>query len=251
MRNVILNIRPGNSNHQHMAPPSGSSGQPQSQGNRNTYYNSYGSYQPASANVPQQSPSYTNGGGVSSGGGYLGASRAPHSDSLFKNTPFYTIESRIGHLHTCQGKAPQNSTRHFCDLDPSPEQSNNFVPVMNNHRNSITINLKTSDHPDLARCTTYSSTKLMVFCGSENVGPQDIQFPHQSEIKVNSDDVKHNLRGLKNKPGSTHPVDITPFLRLKQSNYTNTIEFTYALTTKVRGHESPAETQVRQFAGAK
>ncbi|KAI0383057.1 zf-MIZ-domain-containing protein [Hypomontagnella monticulosa] len=208
MKNVINNIRPGgNPNLQPMAPPSNSNGQSQGQGNRNNYYGSYNSYQPSSANTPPQGHGYTNGGGVNgSMGGYLGASRAPHSDSLFKNTPFYTIETRIGHLHTCQ--------------------------IMNNHRNSITISLKASDHPDLARCTTYSSTKLMVFCGSENIGPQDIQFPHQSEIKVNSDEVKHNLRGLKNKPGSTHPVDITPFLRLKQSNYTNTIEFTYALTTK-------------------
>ncbi|OTB20550.1 hypothetical protein K445DRAFT_51314 [Daldinia sp. EC12] len=139
------------------------------------------------------------------------------NDTIFKNTPFYTIEKRIGPLHT--------------------------LPVMNNHRNSITVTLKASDYPDLGRCATYLPTKLMVFCGSENVGLQDIQFPHQSEIKVNDDDVKHNLRGLKNKPGSTHPVDITPFLRLKQANYTNKVEFTYALTTKVRKPKASRKTQ--------
>lgn len=105
---------------------------------------------------------------------------------------------------------------------------------MNSHRNSITVTLKASEYPELANCATHLPNKVMVFCGSESVGPQDIQFPHQSEIKVNGEDIKHNLRGLKNKPGSTHPVDITPFLRLKQSNYTNNVEFTYALTNKVR-----------------
>lgn len=123
--------------------------------------------------------------------------------------------------------------------------------VMNNHRNSITITLKASDYPDLGRCATYSPTKLMVFCGSENTGLQDIQFPHQSEVKVNDDDVKHNLRGLKNKPGSTHPVDITPFLRLKQTNYTNKVEFTYALTTKVRKPKASRGTQVSRPLGTK
>ncbi|KAI8966869.1 zf-MIZ-domain-containing protein [Daldinia sp. FL1419] len=204
IRETILNIRGGNSGQQSMAPPSSLGVQPQG---RNPYYNHHGSYQPTGPTMPQPSYGYSNGAGVAtSGAGFPVPSRPPHSDTIFKNTPFYTIEKRIGPLHTC--------------------------PVMNNHRNSITITLKASEYPDLARCATYSSTKLMVFCGSESMGLQDIQFPHQSEVKVNDDDVKHNLRGLKNKPGSTHPVDITPFLRLKQTNYTNKVEFTYALTTK-------------------
>ncbi|KAF3770445.1 hypothetical protein M406DRAFT_354454 [Cryphonectria parasitica EP155] len=72
----------------------------------------------------------------------------------------------------------------------------------------------------------------MVFCAASNFGTQDIAFPHQSELKVNGDDVKANLRGLKNKPGSTRPVDITDLLRLKIPTYHNTVEFTYALTQK-------------------
>lgn len=75
----------------------------------------------------------------------------------------------------------------------------------------------------------------MVFCAGENRGPQDIAFPHQSEVKVNGGEVKANLRGLKNKPGSTRPVDITKELRLKVLHYTNNVELTYALTSKVDG----------------
>ncbi|KAL9108933.1 MAG: hypothetical protein Q9227_006329 [Pyrenula ochraceoflavens] len=59
----------------------------------------------------------------------------------------------------------------------------------------------------------------------------DIQFPHQVELKVNLDDVKANLRGLKNKPGSTRPADITDQLR-KKPGYVNTVTMTYALTQK-------------------
>lgn len=72
----------------------------------------------------------------------------------------------------------------------------------------------------------------MIFCSDGFTGPQDISFPHSSELKVNGGEVKANLRGLKKKPGSTRPVDITNYLRLKGS-YVNNVEFTYALTGKV------------------
>jgi E3 SUMO-protein ligase PIAS1 len=75
----------------------------------------------------------------------------------------------------------------------------------------------------------------MVFCAAEGGGRQDIAFPHQSEIKVNGGEIKANLRGLKNKPGSTRPVDITKELRLNIAQYSNNVEMTYALTSKVGG----------------
>ena len=106
-------------------------------------------------------------------------------------------------------------------------------PVMANHRHSVTVPLRVIDHPILARVNNEPSLKVMVFCAGDNHGRQDIAFPHQSEIKVNGGEVKANLRGLKNKPGSTRPVDITKELRLKIPQYSNTVEITYALTSKV------------------
>src|SRR3954466_948115 len=75
----------------------------------------------------------------------------------------------------------------------------------------------------------------MVFCATDGHGRQDVTFPHQSEIKVNGGDLKANLRGLKNKPGSTRPVDITKELRLNPPTYSNNVEMTYALTNKASG----------------
>lgn len=77
------------------------------------------------------------------------------------------------------------------------------------------------------------SLKIMVYCSGE-CGPQkqDVAFPHQSEIKVNGGDIKANLRGLKNKPGSTRPVDITNAIRYKPLHYENRVSMTYALTVK-------------------
>lgn len=106
--------------------------------------------------------------------------------------------------------------------------------VMASHRNTINVVIKAQEHPILQQCITDPSTRVMVFCAAGNSGAQDICFPYQSELKVNGGEVKANLRGLKNKPGSTKPVDITDLLRLKQVQYPNTVEYTYALTTKAR-----------------
>ena len=114
---------------------------------------------------------------------------------------------------------------------------------MPQHRNSVTIPLKAQDNTFLQQCSTDSRYRVMVFCAAGNTGAQEVSFPHQSELKVNGGDVKANLRGLKNKPGSTRPVDITPFLRLKPNSYVNTVEFTYALTQKV-GSNSSSESRV-------
>ena len=103
---------------------------------------------------------------------------------------------------------------------------------MQHHRHTVSITLRATDHPFLARVAGESSLKVLVFCAGEQTGRQDVAFPHQSEIKVNGGEVKANLRGLKNKPGSTRPVDITKELRLSPLTYSNNVELTYALTTK-------------------
>lgn len=76
----------------------------------------------------------------------------------------------------------------------------------------------------------------MIYCTAESmsspVAKAEIAFPYQVEIRVNQDEVKSNLRGLKNKPGSTRPADITNLLR-KRAGYENHLVVTYALTQKV------------------
>lgn len=105
---------------------------------------------------------------------------------------------------------------------------------MTQHRNTVKIILRIQDHPILGRVGRgEDNLKVMIFCAGDATGRQDIAFPHQSEIKVNGGEVKANLRGLKNKPGSTRPVDISKALRLTNNAYSNTVEMTYALTSKV------------------
>lgn len=104
---------------------------------------------------------------------------------------------------------------------------------MSQHRNMVPLSIRASDYPILNNCGTDKSLRVMVFCAGDKHGIQDVAFPHQSEIKVNGGEVKANLRGLKNKPGSTRPVDITNHLRLKPATYDNRVELVYALTQKV------------------
>lgn len=109
------------------------------------------------------------------------------------------------------------------------------------HRNNVDISVQAQNWPILGNMDTDKSLRVMAFCLSDPGSMrQDISFPHQSEIKVNGGDVKANLRGLKNKPGSTRPVDLTPYLRLKPPHYPNKVEMTYALTTKASSNLSRA-----------
>jgi E3 SUMO-protein ligase PIAS1 len=106
---------------------------------------------------------------------------------------------------------------------------------MASHRNTVSLAVRVQENPILQQCSTDPSLRVMVFCAGGNTGAQDICFPYQSELKVNGQEVKANLRGLKNKPGSTKPVDITDLLRFKPATYNNNVEFTYALTNKAGG----------------
>ena len=63
-----------------------------------------------------------------------------------------------------------------------------------------------------------------------------MSFPSQIEVKINGEEVKANFKGLKNKAGSTRPADVTDFVR-KIGGYRNTLQITYALTSKASRNE--------------
>ncbi|KAK7531394.1 MIZ zinc finger protein [Phyllosticta citribraziliensis] len=128
----------------------------------------------------------------------------------FKSSPFYDVLDTVA---------------------PSME-----IQVYPANRGSASSQLELSD--DLAsRLKAEKDLRIMLFSASDPVlapfTPSDISFPVNIEVKVNGEEVKANFKGLKNKPGSTRPADITDFLR-KLPNYTNHIQITYALTQKAR-----------------
>ncbi|KKK25069.1 MIZ zinc finger protein [Aspergillus rambellii] len=126
----------------------------------------------------------------------------------FKESPFYNILNQLTPTVECKAR----------------EQT----------RDSVELKIILST--DVAsRLQTDPKLRIMVFCaadtGLNQFTKSDIAFPHQVELKANLDEVKANLRGLKNKPGTTRPADVTTYIR-KRAGYTNHIVMTYALTQK-------------------
>jgi E3 SUMO-protein ligase PIAS1 len=90
--------------------------------------------------------------------------------------------------------------------------------------------------PIAERFARGENLKVLIYCAPEPAPPfakVDIAFPAQIELKVNGLEVKANLRGLKQRPGSTRPADITELVH-RRSSQENTLTVTYALTSKVR-----------------
>jgi E3 SUMO-protein ligase PIAS1 len=89
----------------------------------------------------------------------------------------------------------------------------------------------------LSRLSHDSNLKVMLYSTCDpGVGPyakSEISFPQQIEVKVNDQEVKANFKGLKNKPGSTRPADITLYMQMLLG-VGNRLSITYAITTKVR-----------------
>ncbi|KAK4992045.1 E3 SUMO-protein ligase pli1 [Elasticomyces elasticus] len=125
----------------------------------------------------------------------------------FKRSPFYEIREPLTPVY---------------DLPPMT-QNRNTVPA------SLVLTQTVCD-----RLKSDPTLRLMIYCTPElgiSAALADIAFPNNIEIKVNQEDVKANFKGLKNKPGTTKPADITDLVR-KAPGYSNNITFTYALTQK-------------------
>jgi E3 SUMO-protein ligase PIAS1 len=89
--------------------------------------------------------------------------------------------------------------------------------------------------PYVNHLRTDSTLRILLYCAAGDVpkGTEvDITFPAQLEIKVGGEKVEANFKGLKNKPGSTRPTDITGFIK-REPDFQNQITITYALTHKV------------------
>ncbi|GAM90852.1 hypothetical protein ANO11243_088980 [Dothideomycetidae sp. 11243] len=109
------------------------------------------------------------------------------------------------------------------------------LPDMPANRNTITVQVVLSENVcDLLR--TDPNLRVMLYCTTASPLSHysefsDVAFPSQIEVKMNQEDVKSNYKGLKNKPGTTKPADLTSYLR-KQPRYPNNLQVTYALTTR-------------------
>ena len=142
----------------------------------------------------------------------------------FKNSPFYEIQRSLTPVIECRGDSRRSWQTRLADWMKARESTRDTARA--------NIDLPPDIAEQLNRDTNY---RVMVFCASDvpSSTPTDISFPHQVELKCNTNEVKANLRGLKNKAGSTRPADITSFIKKKIPGYQNVLEMVYALTSKV------------------
>lgn len=141
----------------------------------------------------------------------------------YKPSPFFIPKFQIGPTQLCESESDVNA-RLLWAHQPK---------VMKNHRHTVALPLRAQDHPGLDAIPR-ESLRLLVFCAElPDRAQKEITFPYQSELKVNGGELRNiNLRGLKNKPGTTLPVDVTSHIRLTPKMYSNKIELVYALTEK-------------------
>ena len=118
--------------------------------------------------------------------------------------------------------------------------------VQPTNRNLITA-IVTFTANQVEQLASDPSYRCMLYCAAVEplIGftkDTDISFPHQVELRVNDVLISGlNLRGLKNKSGTTRPADITDRLT-KKANCRNEISLTYAMTNKV-GRNSHFESE--------
>ncbi|CAO3596833.1 unnamed protein product [Absidia cylindrospora] len=133
----------------------------------------------------------------------------------YKTSPFYTIESRLSPAKICTSSVNTRASRFF-SFEMTPEQQRFFE----------------DRYPDDGR----PLYEIRFFCTGYDTQatsrPKDIEFPAICEIKVNTDHTINGstVRGMKNKPGTANPADLTYSCHL--SSRRNAIEFVYAHTVK-------------------
>lgn len=143
----------------------------------------------------------------------------------FTDSPFYHIKRPLTAVTECKGGTCSSSLY---------RRIANWIAARESTRDTARVNIDLP--PDVADLLNKDADyRVMVFCACDVAAstPTDISFPHQVELKCNTNEVKANLRGLKNKPGSTRPADITSFIKKKIPGYQNVLEMVYALTAKV------------------
>ncbi|KAK9320233.1 PINIT domain-containing protein [Lipomyces orientalis] len=122
---------------------------------------------------------------------------------VFKSSPFFVLLAQL--YNPC-----------YCGAIPE-------------HRSSFTMSFRfTQSQLDKMKDSTYRVYLLSAL--SEDAYRQaTIQFPQSMEIRVNGKVVQVNLRGLKNKPGTAKPADLTDYMA-KDTMTRNVVEVVYAYT---------------------
>ncbi|CAE6526871.1 unnamed protein product [Rhizoctonia solani] len=171
-----------------------------------TYPSSHTTYQPypalSSSNIPSRQnynpySSHSASTSAPAHGGINGTSNGTQTNSRlirFKPSPFYRVDQPLNPVVLCQE-----------NKDGSERRSQNFTLTLTQDQSE---KLQTNKYQVRLYCT--SSTHYAP--NSFNNLPVPIEFPPTCEIRVNNKNINANVRGLKKKPGTAPPPNLTPFM---------------------------------------
>jgi E3 SUMO-protein ligase PIAS1 len=123
----------------------------------------------------------------------------------------------------------------FVDLR-DPVSKVHVLPIIQANRHTVNV-LIDLNHTHVERLRADSTMRVFLYCSNDDMSQLQasrahVAFPQQIDVKVNGTVLTANFKGLKNKPGSTKPSDITPYLKRNQPHQSNTVAITYAMTTR-------------------
>ncbi|KAH7345218.1 PINIT domain-containing protein [Rhizoctonia solani] len=171
-----------------------------------TYPSSHAAYQPYpglySNNLPSRptyNPYSSHGASTSATAhtGTNGASNGAQNNSRqirFKPSPFYKVDQPLNPLVLCQE-----------NKDGSERRSQHFTFTLTADQSE---KLQTNKYQVRLYCTSSAHYAPNSFTNA----PVPIEFPPTCEIRVNNKNINANVRGLKKKPGTAPPPNLTPFM---------------------------------------
>ncbi|KAJ1311667.1 hypothetical protein OPQ81_010141 [Rhizoctonia solani] len=171
-----------------------------------TYPSSHTAYQPypglASNNLPSRQTynPYTNHGASTSTpahSGTNGVTNGVQNNSRqirFKPSPFYRVDQPLNPIVLCQE-----------NKDGSERRSQHFTFTLTADQSE---KLQTNKYQVRLYCTSSTHYAPNSFTNA----PVPIEFPPTCEIRVNNKNINANVRGLKKKPGTAPPPNLTPFM---------------------------------------
>ncbi|KAF3196450.1 SUMO ligase siz1, partial [Orbilia oligospora] len=166
--------------------------------------------------LPPKAPAYPSHGYNSSPSGLYSPLHSPVPPAMrpassphlaFHPSPFYEPVTNLTSIHGLQSFGPTNTSSR-CNVN---------IPLQLTQQNADEIR---------------RGLRAILYCAEGSTsGTHHVAFPQQIEIRVNGKPVSANLRGLKNKPGTTRPLDVTDHLD-RAPGAKNNIMITYALSQK-------------------
>ncbi|KAF8605057.1 hypothetical protein BDV93DRAFT_470937 [Ceratobasidium sp. AG-I] len=148
----------------------------------------YNPYAPSSHGAGASAPLH----GGANGAGHAG--QGGSRQIRFKPSPFYRVDQPVSVLTTCQE-----------NKDATDRRSQSFTFSLDANQAE---KLQTQKYEVRLYCT--SSTHYVPNTFSSALVP--IEFPPTCEIRVNNKNINANVRGLKKKPGTAPPPNLTPYM---------------------------------------